>query len=230
MPSRTITPKTVASTPLGLAEFRQHGPALIRKVVDTGHPLIFSTSMTPQLRMRSAELHPDEAAEIDEDAELTFTEAKAAFLQLRSAVMLGDAFLVSDRGKRRVILDRHPDFPHGFADKVRARWDLAARSKAHAVTRKHAKLASRATQRIEALLETLLEDFRGEQEENARDIVSELAALRSQAATLTAGDRKKLEERLEEIERKVGVLWFREGSRKDGGGRRPPDEGDLEKY
>jgi hypothetical protein len=204
----------------GLADFRQKGSQLIADVCMTGNQVYFSTSSVPQIRMRSAAKHRDEVAEIDEDARFTFAASKAHFLQIRAAIMFGEPFLISAK-KNAVILDRHPDYPHEIMDGVRRRWESAARATAHAITRKHAKLASQTSRKIEEMLKPFL----AEQERVAGKLVEDLAAIRLRAV-LTPEDKGKLAE----IERKVGVLWFREGARKDGDGRRSLDQHDLERY
>jgi hypothetical protein len=217
----TRKPNSAALACRGLTDFRQKGSDLIAAVCATGDPAAFSTSTVPQIRMRSATLHKDEVADIPDEARFTFVEAKARFSQIRAAIMLGEPFLITSK-KNRVILDRHPECPHEIADGVRERWKSQARAGAHAITRKHAKLASRTSLRIEEMLESFLI----QQETVAGEIVKRLKKIGSDAPGLSPDDRQKLGE----IAQKVEVLWFRAGARKDDDGRRPPDERDLDRF
>jgi hypothetical protein len=205
----------------GLTDFRQKGSDLIASVCSTGEPVAFSTSTVPQIRMRSAALNKDEAADIPDEARFTFVEAKAHFSQIRAAIMLGEPFLVTSK-KNRVILDRHPECPHQISDGVRERWQSQTRAKAHAITRKHAKVASQTSLRIEEMLESFLD----QQEALAGEIVKGLTKIGSASPGLSPDEREKLAA----IARKVEVLWFRAGARKDDDNRRPPDERDLDRY
>ena len=175
--------------------------------------------------MRSAELHKDEVAHIPDEARFSFAETKARFPQIRAAIMLGEPFLITSK-RNRVILDRHPECPHEVADSVRERWKSQDRATAHATTRKHAKLASQTTLRIEEMLDAMAGEIMkklSQQDAMAGAIVKALRKIGSGAPGLSPNDRVKLAE----IAQKVEVLWFRAGARKDDDGRRRPDERDL---
>lgn len=198
---------------MGFAKISREGGRLIELVSTSKKELVFGAGKHPQLRMRPASAHRDEADEIPEKRRIDLNEFKGKLSQYRAIIMFG-AMLEVRSGRHFVIVDRHPRYRADVVDDFAQDLRSQTRVRANAATRKNAKMAATSSQQI---LELLKESARESKiyHDTTMDCLERLLEQGARAV-----DDRKLRERIR----------LREGADIEVNRRRgPPSEDDLDR-